>query len=135
MTAQKGRDLILQIHDGSDYETIGGFRTNSFTINNETADVSTKDSGAFRQLMADTGLRQLSTSGNGVFLGDAQFEVAHGHAMAGTHPMCKIMAPGLGAYTGAFAIRSLDMAGNHNGEVTYNIALESAGDISFTPAA
>jgi len=134
MTAQKGRDLILQINDGTNYLTVAGFRSNGFTINNTPVDISNKDSGAFQQYMEDAGLRHISVTGDGVFLGDAQFALAHGHIMAGTNPLCKLIAPGLGDYTGNFAIRSLQMSGNHNDGVTYQFQLESAGDITFTPA-
>ncbi|MCJ9428693.1 phage major tail protein, TP901-1 family [Kordiimonas marina] len=135
MTAQKGRDLILQIDDGTNnYLTVAGFRSNGFTINNTPVDISNKDTGAFQQYMEDAGLRHITVTGDGVFLGDTQFALAHGHAMAGTNPLCKLIAPGLGEYTGAFAIQSLQMTGQHNGEVTYHISLTSAGDITFVAA-
>jgi len=35
---------------------------------------------------------------------------------------------------GAFQITSLDFAGEHNGEVTYDLALESAGELTFLAA-
>jgi TP901-1 family phage major tail protein len=35
---------------------------------------------------------------------------------------------------GPFQITSLEIAGEHNGEVTYDMSLESAGELTFTEA-
>ena len=44
---------------------------------------------------------------------------------------CELVVPGLGSYSGMFAIKSLEMSGEHNGEVTYSISLDSAGVVAF----
>ncbi|MBP0573871.1 hypothetical protein J8J40_23750, partial [Mycobacterium tuberculosis] len=44
----------------------------------------------------------------------------------------QVILPGLGTLTGPFQITGLDYAGDHDGEVTFEIALESAGLLSFT---
>ena len=132
MAAQQGKELLLKIHDGSDYQLIGGFQSNEFSINGETVNITSKDSAGFKQLLDGAGLRSISTSGNGVFLNDAAFAVAHGHVLAGTHPDCQIVVPGFGTYSGPFAITTLSMTGAREDAVTYNISLESAGPVAFT---
>lgn len=130
MTAQKGREFVLQINDGSSYQTVGGFRSNRFSINGQTIEVTNKGSDGARQLLADAGVVSLSTSGSGVFLNnDVHFKSVHDKALAQEHADCKIIVPGFMSYTGLFAISSLEMSGEHNGEVTYSISLESAGAI------
>jgi len=131
MVAQQGKELLLKIHDGIDYQLIGGFQSNEFTINGQSVDVTTKDSAGFREFLDGAGVRSLTTGGNGVFMNDTAFGIAHGHVMAGTHPDCQIVVPGLGTYTGKFAITSLSMTGTHDTEVTYTFSLESAGPITF----
>ncbi len=131
MAAQKGKELLLKIHDGSSYELIGGFKSNDFTINGETVDVTTKDNTGYKELLEGVGVRSITTSGNGVFMDDAAFGVAHSHMLAGTHPECEIIVPGFGTYTGKFAITSLQMSGSYEGEITYDITLESAGVVTF----
>jgi TP901-1 family phage major tail protein len=42
--------------------------------------------------------------------------------------------PDFGTVEGAFQIASLEFAGEYNGEVTYELALESAGALTFTAA-
>jgi len=131
MAAQKGKDLLLKIHDGIDYQIVGGFKSNDITINGESVDVTTKDNLGFKELLDGAGVRSLSASGDGVFMNDATFGIAHGHVLAGTHPDCQITVPGLGTYTGKFAITSLGMSGGFEGEVAYTIQLDSAGPITF----
>ena len=43
----------------------------------------------------------------------------------------QIVIPSFGTVQGPFQITSLEFAGEHNGEVTYDMALESAGELTF----
>ena len=42
------------------------------------------------------------------------------------------MIPDFGTVQGAFQLPNLEFAGEHNGEVTYDVALEAAGELTFT---
>jgi TP901-1 family phage major tail protein len=44
----------------------------------------------------------------------------------------QIVIPDFGTVEGAFQITSLEFAGEYNGEVTYELSLESAGALTFT---
>jgi len=44
----------------------------------------------------------------------------------------QIVIPDFGTMAGPFQLTNLEFAGEHNGEVTYDVALESAGEVSFT---
>jgi TP901-1 family phage major tail protein len=46
----------------------------------------------------------------------------------------QIVIPDFGTVQGPFQITSLDFAGEHNGEVTYDVSFESAGEVTFTGA-
>ncbi|WCL55781.1 phage major tail protein, TP901-1 family [Gimibacter soli] len=122
------------MRNGATYEAAGGFRTNSFTFSGETIDVTSKDSGGYRALMAG-GTRALSTSGSGVFVSDDIVKMLNTKIAAGELVDCELVVPGLGSYSGMFAIKSLEMSGEHNGEVTYSISLDSAGVVAFTAEA
>ena len=43
----------------------------------------------------------------------------------------KSLIPSFGTVQGPFQITSLEFAGEHNGEVTYDMALASAGELTF----
>jgi TP901-1 family phage major tail protein len=135
MVAQKGSDFLLKIGDGGGPETfatVGGFRSNGFSINNETVDVTHKESSGVRELLAGAGVQSFSASGSGVFVDDAAFASAHTAATAKTIDNWQILVPGHGTYEGPFQITSLEFSGEYNGEMTYSLSLESAGAISFT---
>ena len=43
MVAQKGKDLLLKIYNGSAYETVAGLRSRRLSFNAETVDVTVVD--------------------------------------------------------------------------------------------
>ena len=58
MAAQKGKEVLIKIWDGSDsYDIIGGLRSSSITLNDESVDVTTKDSSGYRTLLAGGGVK------------------------------------------------------------------------------
>lgn len=140
MTAQKGKDLLLKLFDpaanagAGDYVNVGGFRSNNFTINGENIDITSKDSNGFREILAGAGIRSISASGSGVFMSDDALKQVNAAVLSGAVENWQIIAPGMGTYEGPFALSSLEMSGEHNGEMTYTISLESAGAVTFTAA-
>lgn len=71
MAAQKGKDLLLKIDDGTGlFVTVAGLRTRRFTLNAEAVDITHQEStGRWRELLAGAGVRRASVSGAGVFKG------------------------------------------------------------------
>ncbi len=130
MSAQKGKELLLQVDDGAGgYATVGGFKTNNFSIDGQAIDVTTKDSNGFKEYL-DGGINvSINTDATGVFMDDAQFERVHAAALAGSHLDARITVPDFMTYTGPFVVKSLSMDGQDNEAVTYNIGLESAGAV------
>ena len=135
MSAQKGSDFLLKIGDGGGPEafaTIGGFRSNTFNINNETVDITNKDSAGYRELLNGGGVQSFSVEGSGVFMDDAAFASAELAVRIKTTDNWQIIIPNFGTYEGAFQLVSMKFGGEHNGEMKYSISLESAGAVGFT---
>ena len=132
MAAQKGAALLLKINTtGSTYVTVGGLRSTSITLNDESVDVTNKDSSGNRTLLADAGVFSMSVSGSGVFTDQTTEETMRVAMNATTFKNFQILIPDLGTYTGAFMVSSLEYAGEYNGEVTYSVSLESSGAIAY----
>ncbi|WP_417459229.1 phage major tail protein, TP901-1 family [Kordiimonas sp.] len=137
MTAQLGKELLLKIHDGSaafedeNFILVGGFTSNDMKISNQGVDITSKDSGGFKEMLEGGGVRSFTSSASGVFMSDAAFALCHGHMLAATHPECRVIVPGHGTYGGKFAIGSLELTGADEGEVSYSMTFESAGPITF----
>jgi TP901-1 family phage major tail protein len=134
-----GRLLLLQYESApTTYTTIAGFRANTFTINEQSVDITTKDDAGIRQLLNGNILRAISASGEGVFPDNTSVEALRVAAMAGTHLNYRLVVPGDstsgGHFQGAFRITSLEYSGAHDGEAVYSISLESDGAITWTAA-
>lgn len=135
MTTQKGKDLLLKVDeaDNGTFVTVAGIRSNRITFNAETVDATTADSvGQWRELLVGAGVRSVGISGAGLFT-DADTdsfmrEIFFNHSA----PPFQVLVPELGTIEGAFQITSLEYAGTYDGELTVEITLASAGEISFT---
>ena len=53
---------------------------------------------------------------------------------SGALASCQVVIPDFGIVQGAFQITNLEFAGEHSGEVTYELSLESAGELTFAAA-
>ena len=146
MAAQKGLDVLMKIDISGTKTTIGGLRSTSITLNDESVDITNKDSLGSRTLLAGAGVNSLSISGSGVFT-DSAAEVAVRTAFqaqqntsngssgqTAAFESFQFRIPNLGTYTGNFQITSLEYAGEYNGEATYSMSFESAGYITFAAA-
>lgn len=134
MAAQKGKDLLIKLDDGTGaFITVAGLRSRSLRFNAETVDVSHAESaGRWRELLAGAGMKRASLSGAGVFRDEAADLQLRQMLFDGLVRTFQIIVPDFGRIEGPFQVTALDYAGTHNGEVTYDIALESAGVLTFT---
>jgi TP901-1 family phage major tail protein len=138
MPAQAGKDLLLKIdmNGTGSFQTVAGLRATRLSLNAETVDVSTLDSpGGWRELLAGAGLRSAQLSGSGVFKDEATDARVRALFFAGSHPACQVVIPSFGTLTGPFQISSLDYAGTHDGEATFELSLASAGQLAFAAVA
>ena len=134
MAAQKGRDLLLKIDStgGGVYITVAGLRANTLTFNSEVVDASSQDSaGAWKELLAGAGLKSAQIKGQGIFKNAASDASIRSYFFNGTIVNWQIVIPSFGTVTGPFQIASLDFGGKHDGEVTFDLSLVSAGLLTF----
>jgi TP901-1 family phage major tail protein len=132
-TAQKGAAILIQKGSGGGVVTIGGIRTKDITINSETVDVTSADDvNRYRQLLPATGIKNLSVSGSGIVKDTAAQQQAVTDALAQTVDTYTVTVPGIGVFVGAFQLSQFKISGPYNGEASFDISLESGGDIAFT---
>lgn len=135
MTAQAGRDLLLKVDTsgGGTYTTVAGLRARRIAFNASAVDVTdAESSGRWRELLAGAGVRRASLSGSGIFKDAASDADVRQLFFDGSIRNWRIVIPDFGQIDGAFQITALEYAGNHDGEVTYEMGLESAGALAFT---
>lgn len=137
MAAQKGSDLLIKRETAvaDVFEDLAGLRTKSMALNAESVDVTNSDSAnKWRELLAGTGIKSASVSGSGVFKDgtpDTNVRTDFFNSTIGTY---QVVVPGFGTFEGDFQITQLQYGGEHNGEVTWEFALESAGELAFEAA-
>lgn len=134
MAAQRGKDLLLKLDgDGSgNFVTVAGLRSKTLAFNAESVDVTNAESaGRWRELLAGAGVKRAGLSGSGIFK-DADSDAAVRQLFFdGTIRDWQVTIPDFGEVEGPFQVTALEFAGRHDGEVTYELALESAGALSF----
>ena len=70
-------------------------------------------------------------TGAGIFKDAASDETVRGYFFNGTIREWQVVVPDFGTLTGPFHIASLELTGRHDSEVSFELALESAGELVF----
>jgi TP901-1 family phage major tail protein len=132
MAAQKGKDLLVKISDGVGFTTVAGLRARRLSFNAETVDVThAESSGRWRELLDGAGIKRAAVSGRGLFKDASSDALMRQTFFDGAIKNFQIVIPDFGTVAGPFQLTSLEFAGEHDGEVTYELALESAGELTF----
>lgn len=132
MAAQKGKDLLLKLSDGSALVTVAGLRSRQIAFNTEPVDITHAESaGRWRELLAGAGVKRASIAGSGLFKDAASDALIRQSFFDGDIRQGQVVVPDFGSLTGPFQITSLEIAAEHDREVTFDITLESAGEIVF----
>lgn len=137
MPAYNGSLVLIKIGDGGGpeiFSTIGGLRTSRLTLGNQTLDTSHAESGVWRQLLNNAGIRSLTISGSGLFTDVATEETLRGYAFAGTVNNYRFVFANGDYVTGPFLITSYERSGSNGNEEIYSLSLASAGTLVFTAA-
>ena len=137
MVAQNGKDLLVKIDMTGDglFETAAGLRATRISLNAESVDVTSLEStGGWCELLSGAGVKTAAISGSGVFKDANTDERARQIFFDGLTPDFQVIVPDFGTMEGPFQITSIEYAGSHNGEATYELSLASAGELIFTAA-
>ncbi|WP_292893266.1 MULTISPECIES: phage major tail protein, TP901-1 family [unclassified Nitratireductor] len=134
MVAKKGKDLLLKLDTSGagTFTTVAGLRAKRLAFNSETVDVTNADSaGRWRELLSGSGVQRAAISGSGIFKDSASDTAIRSRFFGSEIADWQLTIPDFGVVSGPFQITALEYGGNHDGEVTFEIALESAGAVNF----
>jgi TP901-1 family phage major tail protein len=135
MTAQRGKDMLLKVDgDGAgSFLTVAGLRARGLAFNAATIDIThTESVDEWRELLAGGGIKTAKLSGSGIFKDEVSDATIRAYFFAGTIRNWRVVIPDFGTVQGPFQITALEFSGQHDGELTFEIALESAGALTFT---
>jgi len=135
MAAQRGKDMLLKMRDDADaFVTIAGLRSRRIAFDAETVDVTHAESaGRWRELLAGAGIRKAAIVGAGVFKDAATDLLTRQTFFDGAIRDWQVIVPDFGTVQGPFQIAGLEYRGEHQGEVTFEMTLASAGALGFAP--
>lgn len=134
MAAQAGKEIYIQVNTtGSTYVNLGGLRTKSLKVGSEPIDITNSDStNLWRERLGTSGVKSLDVTCEGAFIDDAAVNKVVTNLMTTTQTYnSTLIIPGLGTFTGVVSYDSIEFSGSYNGEVSYNVAISSAGAMSF----
>jgi TP901-1 family phage major tail protein len=132
MAAEKGSAFLLKIGNGGNpplFATVAGMRTTQMSVNGEAVNVTSKDSGAWRELLSGAGVRSVSVAAGGIFTGSAAEVRVKTNALSGTLDDYELSFESGERMRGRFLVTRLDYSGDYNGERNYTLSLESSGPV------
>jgi TP901-1 family phage major tail protein len=135
MAAQSGKDMLLKLDatGSGSFTTVAGLRTRSLTFNAASIDVTDSESaGQWRELLSGGGIKRAAVSGSGIFKDQASDEAVRALFFGATISAWQLVIPGFGTIAGPFQITSLQFSADYTGEVTFDLSLDSAGQLTFT---
>jgi TP901-1 family phage major tail protein len=127
-----GLAFLLKVGDGNNppaYATIAGLRTTRLLINGEGVAVTAKET-AWRELLSGAGVRSVSIGGSGIFTGSSSEARLKANALSGLIDDYELSFETGERMRGRFLVARLEYVGDYNGGRTYNIGLESSGEVS-----
>lgn len=135
MAAQSGKDMLLKLDQtgSGSFLTVGGLRTRALALNAAAVDITdAESSGRWRELLSGGGIKRASVSGTGIFKDSTSDAKLREIFFAGTIRNWQLILPDFGTVAGPFQVTALEFSADHAGEVTFDLALESAGELTFT---
>lgn len=133
MAAEKGSAFLLKVGNGAAppaYATIAGMRTTQMSVNGEAVNVTSKDSGGWRELLSGAGVRSVSVAAAGIFTGSVAETRIKSNALGAALDDYELSFESGERLRGRFLVTRLDYSGDHNGERTYSLSLESSGAVA-----
>jgi len=132
MAAQRGRLLRLYVEatpDAQDWTLIGGQRDGGFDMTNPMVDVSNKDTGGWRKLGSDLGIRDGQMNISGISQDDAALSLIETASNDGLVLNYQMRFDNGNTRTGPFLATKFNRDGKYNGAEEYKLTLESADEI------
>ncbi|HEX6374608.1 MAG TPA: phage major tail protein, TP901-1 family [Allosphingosinicella sp.] len=132
MAAEKGSAFLLKVGNGGEppvFATVAGMRTTQMSVNGEAVNITSKDSGGWRELLSGAGVRSVSVAASGIFTGSAAETRVKANALGGLVDDYELSFESGERLRGRFLVTRLDYSGDYNGERNYALSLESSGAV------
>jgi TP901-1 family phage major tail protein len=134
MAAQSGKDLLLKMQDATGaFITVAGLRSRTLAFNAQSIDSThLQSAGRWRELLAGAGVRAAHVTGTGIFKDAASDALIRSTFFDGALRVWQIAIPDFGIVEGLFQITALNFNAPHDAQIAFDVALASAGPVTFT---
>ncbi len=132
MAISKGKNLLLKLGTGAGAVTVAAMRSTRFSVNGETVDATTKESGGMRTLLDAAGVARVSITATGLLSGSSQSTDFINRTLARSLDAYRLEFDNGDVMEGVFQVTSFEAAGDYNGEQTYSLTLDSSGVLTVT---
>lgn len=127
------KDLLLKLDEAGTFTTVGGLRARVLQFNATPIDVA--DAANRTSWLTDgSWIKRVSVAGGGIFKDQASDAAVRSLFFTGAIRNWQLIVPDFGIVEGPFQIVALEFAAGATGEVTFDMALESAGPSKFAIA-
>ncbi len=126
--------FLLQSEAERGFTTFAGLRTKSFTVSARPRPQMGFSASRWQKLRSASGLLSVQLSGAGLF-SDAARDLLFGQYFESDEPLTmRVLLPDFGHFTGPFLLTELACQGQEEDLLSWRMAVQSAGDISFEVA-
>ena len=137
--AFKGLDFILEVNTGTaptvTWTKVCGLTQTGLTINQEGVDITDGCSEGWREMLAGAGVRNISISASGNSRDTAGQQWILSKILANEFVEARIRRGYGDEFSGVWQIPSNGYSAAYNAQETFEVTLESAGEITYTPPA
>lgn len=138
MSIFEGSLVTLKIGNGSTptetFTQVGGLENVKMRVRSRMVESSNLSTGRWRELISGAGVVSLSISASGKFGDATSEETLRNAAFANTLKNYEFVFGNGDKVSGAFQISDYERFGDMESEEGFSVALESGGDITYTPA-
>lgn len=135
---QISRLLLIKLSDGGSpktYENMCGFRTSTFNMSANSVDTTIPDCtdpSAVPQKTSIAGILSRTFSGSGKVVSSTAYKSFMADVVAGDQIDAEVAVPGLGSFTGMWAVTSYEFsAPDMEGTLEFSATFEAAGPLTF----
>ena len=133
MAAAKGRSFLLKDGTAAAGTVIAASKMSRFAVNNETVDVTTKDSNGFRTLLAGAGNAKITITAQGLLDANAQATTLINRCLTGSLDAYGIVFDNGDKMDANWQLTSFEAEGADGDAQSWSFTLESSGTITVTP--
>lgn len=133
MSAKSGKLVVLSVGTGQSAVPVMSARTNSFTVNHTTVDVTTKKDAGFAALLSGGGITEVTCSLEGIFLNETYDKQLEQFGFDGSSNAYTLTTSNGAKFEGNFIITAFTVGGTYNEAQTYSFSLKNDGAITYTP--